>query len=870
MSIRQLPSDVVDKIKSSVAVTSLKAVVCGLLANALDAGASKVNISVDYSRGNCTVEDNGSGISPDEFSHTGGIGKLHHTSRFPARATVHGKHGDFLASLATLSLLSITSRHQSHLSHNSISIHNSNVLARNLPAPPEHRLVNFDHGTRVIVRDLFGSMPVRVKQRAAVTERATLDKEWLQLIREVVALLLAWPTGVTVSLKNTVTQREVRFRPAEKPDVASRTSRLLIQAALADSSDADLWVPVSASAGSITVRGCICVSPVATRRSQFISLGIHPVVNEFGTDVLYEEINRVFRNSSFGIVDGDEDQAQESPKLEGFTGKELRSRKGIEKWPMFYFKIAATGYTDVDAVSKLDSQGQTLTGILDLLKATCYGFLKKHHYRPRRVHLSPNESVFSTSKTLSRSRKPSKGYPTSSTSSSRASSVPRMLGPEVTQMRGESPFDGWHRVKMGKASPMNGPTKIPETQRQEPKVTTLTPLVGEGGKLLRKPFEEPSPEPEDVSRSSSTSGIIVDFESGLPLDNLETSVQQSTRFDGRSKPQPSKWLQNVIQSYENPVFETAHSLIPRIGDTDDPSHHCGKGGNGGVNFDAASMSLASRVSRNALANATLISQVDRKFILVKLPLEDVAPGDLPVKKCSSALVMLDQHAVDERCRLEDLMAGYFIHDTPSGDTTPDVEVLERPLVFEVSSKEHDLLDQHQTHFAAWGIVCKLAPVPKPTSQSRKVVVTGLPPSILERCRQEPRLLIELLRKEVWRIVDEGVPPRLRSLSSQTHAPWISRFHGCPKGILEMLHSRACRSAIMFNDPLDNDECAQLLSRLSRCAFPFQCAHGRPSMAPLVDLGAGGGFGRWRENGSRGDGVKWVKWMAKSAISEREK
>ncbi|KPM45582.1 hypothetical protein AK830_g906 [Neonectria ditissima] len=869
MSIRQLPSDVVDKIKSSVAVTSLKAVACGLLANALDAGASKVNISVDYSRGNCIVEDNGSGISPDEFSHAGGIGKLHHTSRFPARATVHGKHGDFLASLATLSLLSITSRHQSYLSHNSICIHNSQVLARNLPAPPDNRLINFDHGTRVIVRDLFGSMPVRVKQRAAVTERAALDREWSHLIRDVAALLLAWPTGVTVSLKNTVTQRELRFRPTDKPDVVSRTSRLLTQAALADSSDADLWVPISASAGSITVRGCICVNPVATRQSQFISLGIHPVINEFGTDVLYEEINRVFQNSSFGIVDGDEKKTRDSPKLEGLTGKELRSRKGIEKWPMFYFKIVATGYTDVDAVNQLDTQGQTLKGILDLLKATCYGFLKKHHYRPRRVHLSPDESVFSTSKTLSRSRRSSKRHPTSS-SSSRANSLPRSLGPEAIQSRSDSPFDGWHRVKMGKAAPQIGSTKTLETQRREQQATPPTRLVGEGGKLLRKPFNEPSPEPEDASRPSSTPSMVIDCESRLPSAKPDSSIvaEQRTRFDGQPKQQPSKWLRDVIRSYENPTFETAHSSIPRISNTDEPSNQYGKCGDGGVNFDAASMKLANRVSRNALAQATLISQVDRKFILVKLPLEDVAPMDSPVKKCSSALVMLDQHAVDERCRLEELMAGYFVYDTLSGDAVPNVELLERPLVFEVSSKEHDLLEQHHHHFAAWGIVYSLTPVLKPVSQSSKVLITGLPPSILERCRQEPRLLIELLRKEVWRIVDEGAPPRLRLPSSKTPTPWTSRFHGCPKGILEMLHSRACRSAIMFNDPLDSDECAQLISRLSRCAFPFQCAHGRPSIAPLVDLGAGGGFGRWQEDGSR-DRVKWGKWMAESAILEEE-
>lgn len=43
---------------------------------------------------------------------------------------------------------------------------------------------------------------------------------------------------------------------------------------------------------------------------------------------------------------------------------------------------------------------------------------------------------------------------------------------------------------------------------------------------------------------------------------------------------------------------------------------------------------------------------------------------------------------------------------------------------------------------------------------------------------------------------------------------------------------------MFNDPLILEECSHLLDRLLQCAFPFQCAHGRPSMVPLVDLGDG--------------------------------
>ncbi|RSL63321.1 hypothetical protein CEP51_013332 [Fusarium floridanum] len=849
MTIRQLPQDVVDKIKSSVNITSLNGVACGLLANSLDAGAFKVNISIDYSRGNCTVEDDGLGIPPDEFKDAGGLGKLHHTSKFPSRSSIHGKHGNFLASLATLSLLSITSHHQSRISHNSITIHNSKVLARHLPSPPELRLVSFDHGTRVTVRDLFGSMPVRVKQRASLTERPALDKEWSKLVREVLAMLLAWPSGVHVSLKNTAAQRELRFRPSDKADFVPKTSRLLMQASLADSSDVDCWVPISASCGSVSVKGCICTNPVATRRSQFISLGIHPIMNEFGTDVLYEEINRVFGNSSFGVVDGEENRRPEdSPKLEGFSSKELRSRKALERWPMFYLKITVPDFDDIDGPDRLESQGQTLSAILDLLKATCYGFLKKHHFRPRKVRLSPDESVFSTSRTLSKSRKLSKKPSASSSSSSRAGSVTPVsrdaLGP-----RADSPFHGWHRVKIGTGTPLGVNSKTNDVQTKLRDQTPTRPLIGEGGKLLRKPFDEPEPEPEEIPTSKASSTAMEDGPRSSANGDTATSTQPRKR-------KRSQWLQEIIDSWENPVFENVQSAIPSIDNTDlSPapglSHNCWRSSHANIIFDAASMSLSSRISRQALAEATVISQVDRKFILVKLPLKDAAPG-----KQSSALVMLDQHAVDERCRLEDLMVGYFVRDESTNKVLPATEPLERPLVFEVPLEEHSLLDQNRDRFAAWGIVYQ-TPTPR-SSQPRKVIVTELPPSIMERCRLEPRLLIELLRTEVWRSVDESVP-LLQPPNSDLDKSWVSRFHGCPRGILEMLHSRACRSAIMFNDVLSVEECKHLISRLSRCVFPFQCAHGRPSMVPLVDLGAGAKFGGWQET-EKQDTVRWKSWI----------
>lgn len=42
-------------------------------------------------------------------------------------------------------------------------------------------------------------------------------------------------------------------------------------------------------------------------------------------------------------------------------------------------------------------------------------------------------------------------------------------------------------------------------------------------------------------------------------------------------------------------------------------------------------------------------------------------------------------------------------------------------------------------------------------------------------------------------------------------------------------------AIKFGDPLSKFACEKLLEKLSHCDLPFQCAHGRPTLTPLLYL-----------------------------------
>ena len=58
------------------------------------------------------------------------------------------------------------------------------------------------------------------------------------------------------------------------------------------------------------------------------------------------------------------------------------------------------------------------------------------------------------------------------------------------------------------------------------------------------------------------------------------------------------------------------------------------------------------------------------------------------------------------------------------------------------------------------------------------------------------------------------------------AGWQRALRWCPRGLVELANSKACRGAIMFNDTLKPARCVRLVRELAEAALPFQCAHGR--------------------------------------------
>ena len=73
--ILPLPEEVSTHISSSVTIASFQDAVIGLVENALDAQAQRINVRINPRNGYCAVEDDGGGIPAVEFEERGGLGK---------------------------------------------------------------------------------------------------------------------------------------------------------------------------------------------------------------------------------------------------------------------------------------------------------------------------------------------------------------------------------------------------------------------------------------------------------------------------------------------------------------------------------------------------------------------------------------------------------------------------------------------------------------------------------------------------------------------------------------------------------------------------------------------------------------------------
>ena len=227
-------------------------------------------------------------------------------------------------------------------------------------------------------------------------------------------------------------------------------------------------------------------------------------------------------------------------------------------------------------------------------------------------------------------------------------------------------------------------------------------------------------------------------------------------------------------------------------------------------FDVCEGAAPGSIDRTALAGASALAQVGRKFILA-----------VSFTPSGALLLAADQHAVDERIRVEALRADTVRTSGPGAGVLPasnatQTEALARPLPVTLSVSQRSTLDEHAAAVRAWGWHWRDAPTPQYCAGAEESDLLFW---------AFPLVLGELLTASdlcEWL----GV---LNATGGATTTP--------PPAVVRLLASRACRSAVMFGDALTLGDSQRLLDALAGTKLCFQCAHGRPTLAPLADLGA---------------------------------
>ncbi|KAI5706674.1 hypothetical protein M8J76_006778 [Diaphorina citri] len=202
-----------------------------------------------------------------------------------------------------------------------------------------------------------------------------------------------------------------------------------------------------------------------------------------------------------------------------------------------------------------------------------------------------------------------------------------------------------------------------------------------------------------------------------------------------------------------------------------------------------------------LLNVTfkVIAQVDKKYIVVLLN--------------KTLLVAFDQHAVDERIRVEKLFSYYRNAEDGAFLSHPIT-----PCVLNLTPQEINTLSNRQTCLQYYGLEFEFK------NTGKCVKVTHVPKCLFVKVHKESNstdrlkltraLVLDLMREIVFNKTETRIMP------------------SC---LVQIINSEACRGAIMFGKTLSLSTSFTLIKSLTRCKAPFQCAHGRPSVAPLADV-----------------------------------
>jgi DNA mismatch repair protein MutL len=166
-----------------------------------------------------------------------------------------------------------------------------------------------------------------------------------------------------------------------------------------------------------------------------------------------------------------------------------------------------------------------------------------------------------------------------------------------------------------------------------------------------------------------------------------------------------------------------------------------------------------------------------------------------VLESDRGLVLLDQHAAHERVLFEQML------NRLEQNTQADSQKLLLPETVELSARDASFLREQLSVLTRLGVGLS-------EFGERTFLLDSLPPFVKV---SDPR-------RFVVQVIDE-----LKAAGKEVNSLRLGEH---------MVAKTVCRHAVKANDPLSGPELQNLVEDLKRCAMPYTCPHGRPTLVEM--------------------------------------
>ena len=241
-----------------------------------------------------------------------------------------------------------------------------------------------------------------------------------------------------------------------------------------------------------------------------------------------------------------------------------------------------------------------------------------------------------------------------------------------------------------------------------------------------------------------------------------------------------------------------------------------------------------RFCKEDLQTACAINQVDRKFVacLIDVDCRSMEGSEAPCEGVSEringkTLVLIDQHAADERVRVERFLKticnGFLCHHDGHGGV--EMMQLSPPIPVLLARREASRLSQvpaYQKAFESWGVCfggLENVPISEETeldvhedTSYIQIFVTAIPEVVSDKVSamigaltflNSQQLLSgnelrELIKGYLGALENEldnfDMPSQSSSGAHETEMRWVKALRWCPRVLLDLINSKACRGA----------------------------------------------------------------------------